>query len=118
MDIEKYLPFFIFLLIVMLRLFKGKKKEEKKISPLPSKTMPSHPKAIQSFRMPLKAPKAPLQTKALKEEKERYQFLQVKKDSHYHKKKTEKRIGRLISSLESKKKLILISEILKKPKGF
>ena len=118
MNLEEYFPFFIILIIGLWRLFKKKKKEEKSSPPLPPKKRKITQSDIQSFQGPFRRmPQPPAHKKPVVPQEKPPHVLQVKKDTHYQKTKTKKRITSVVSSLESKKKLILISEILKKPKG-
>lgn len=109
-DIDSLFPFLIIVAIGLLRLFMSKKKPEeptKKTRPAPVyREMKSAPPSV----------KPPVKKKP--PERKSYIPLEVRRDEHFWQKKKRSRIQTLVAQTGDKRNLILLSEILKRPKHF
>jgi len=110
-NLEGLYPFLILLLIGLMRLLKAKKKKEEtrvatKKAPTPAVAAPMGKKK-SSLTPPPVAPEVE------KTQAREYTSLEVKKDLHYARQKKKARIQKLVASSGSKRKMILLSEILK-----
>lgn len=106
---ESLFPFLILLFIGFIRFIKSKKKTEesrKKDRTVFKVPPPFAPKKVKPHQpsIPPKNPKISQQMHTL---------LEVKKDAYGLKKRKKTRIQRLVSSAGGKRKIILLSEILK-----
>lgn len=111
-DFEGYFPFLIILLVGLVRLLTSKKKKvepQRKSAAAPSLTIPKVSKKVPP---PLPRFQAEI------EPKESYHALKVKRDANFWRKKKRSRIQALVSDVGDKRKLILLSEILKNPDHF
>jgi hypothetical protein len=110
-DFEGLFPFLILLLVGLLRLLKAKKKKEtaqkpphlRRVAPQPPREL-LPPEPVQVRREIRSKPPV-----------SKHIPLQVKKDEHFLRKEKKIRIQTLVKSTGNKRKMFLLSEILRTP---
>lgn len=112
-DFEGLFPFLILILVGVIRLLKAKKKKATQEQPPPQRRPDPTPQSVEEV------PPMPPQTRweePLKQSRPEYRALQVKRDEHFWRKRKKTRIQALVQSTGSKRKMFLLSEILRTPK--
>lgn len=112
-DFEGLFPFLILILFGVIRLLKAKKKKESQGQSPPQRRPDPTPQPLEQ------PPQMPVQTRReapLKQSKPEYRPLEVKRDEHFWSKKKKTRIQALVHSTGNKRKMFLLSEILRTPK--
>jgi len=112
-NFEGLFPFLILILIGVIRLLKAKKKKESQEQPPPQR------RPVPTPQPPEQAPPMPTQSRReapLKQSRPEYRPLEVKRDEHFWSKKKKTRIQALVQSTGNKRKMFLLSEILRPPK--
>ncbi|WP_420420503.1 hypothetical protein [Simkania sp.] len=116
-DFEGLFPFFILLLVGLIRLLKAKKKKESTQSAPPPQRRPAQPAPAPSPPKRTSVPNpAQLRREVPVEPPEpAYNSLQVKRDEHFWRKEKKARVQTLVESTGNKRKMFLLSEILRTP---
>ena len=112
-NFEGLFPFLILLLIGLIRLLKARKKKQQPPEQLPPPRR-AEPAPPPPRKAPAKVAKAPLKEPLIPQETE-YRSLKVKRDEHFWRKEKKSRIQTLVESTGNKRKVFLLSEILRTP---